>query len=82
MFGILGIQVLNILRLYGLCLLLANDYTGKKYLFKITSNIVVSHENIFNWTVIILIFFIFVQYTSRLTFSSKKVAKNKKTQEE
>jgi exosortase/archaeosortase family protein len=70
--GIVLIQILNILRLYGLCLLLSRDQSGQNYLFKITSNIVVSHESIFNWAVIILIFLIFIRFTKKLTISSKK----------
>jgi exosortase/archaeosortase family protein len=74
--GIVIIQVLNVLRLYGLCLLLAQTTTGDNYLIKLTPRIVISHEDIFNWVVILIIFFIFVLYTRNLLSHKQKDCNN------
>ena len=64
-FGCLGIQVLNILRFYGVAMLLAHDHSGNAYLAK-NSWMVVNHEDVFNYLVIFLIFLMFVFFARKL----------------
>jgi exosortase/archaeosortase family protein len=62
--GWLVIQVLNILRLFGISLLLANDHSGNNIA---KSNwIVLNHEDIFNYFVVFLIFMMFVVFARKL----------------
>lgn len=64
-FGCIAIQVLNILRFYGVAMLLAHDHSGRAYLAK-TSWLVVNHEDVFNYFVIFLIFLMFVFFARKL----------------
>jgi exosortase/archaeosortase family protein len=63
--GWLTIQVLNILRLFGISLLLANDHSGNDYLAR-SNWIVINHEDVFNYFVIFLIFMMFVVFARKL----------------
>jgi exosortase/archaeosortase family protein len=63
--GWISIQILNILRFYGVAMLLANDTSGNNYLAK-NSWVVVNHEDVFNYFVIFLIFMMFVGFARRL----------------
>ena len=59
------IQVLNILRLYGISMLLANDHSGNNYIAR-SNWIVLNHEDVFNYFVIFLIFMMFVMFARKL----------------
>ena len=63
--GWIGIVLLNILRFYGVAMLLARDTSGNAYLAK-NSWIVINHEDVFNYFVIFLIFLMFVAFARKL----------------
>lgn len=69
--GIFVIETLNILRLYILSVLLADYEAASPTHSKITSWLTVSHETVFNYTIIGLIFLFFVFVTNRLIKSTK-----------
>jgi exosortase/archaeosortase family protein len=68
--GWLIIQLLNVLRLFGIALLLANDHSGKSYLAR-NNWFVLNHEDLFNYFVIFLIFLVFVSFTKSI--NNKKI---------
>ncbi len=63
--GWVAIQLLNILRFYGVAVLLAHDTSGKSYLTK-NSWFVLNHEDMFNYFVVFLIFLMFVVFARKL----------------
>jgi exosortase/archaeosortase family protein len=69
LFGNLAIQLLNILRLYGLSLLIAHTNTTQTQSVRLPW-LVVNHETIFNYGVIFLVFLMFVVYARRSKFQS------------
>ncbi len=79
--GWIGIQVLNILRLYGVAMLLANDTSGKAYVTK-NNWFVLNHEDLFNYIVIFLIFLIFVWYAAGYRSEKRKVKSEESLQPE
>lgn len=64
--GILVIQVLNILRLWGLLFLIAHTHTTQTR-YENLPWLAVNHETIFNYGVIFLIFLMFVFFARRST---------------
>jgi exosortase/archaeosortase family protein len=63
--GWVAIQLLNILRFYGVAIVLAHDTSGKTYMAK-NSWIVLRHEDLFNYFVVFLIFLMFVGFARKL----------------
>jgi exosortase/archaeosortase family protein len=68
--GNLAIQLLNILRLYGLSLLITNTNSTETQSAKLPW-LAVNHETIFNYGVIFLVFLIFVVYARKSKFQSQ-----------